>query len=78
MVPSKPERAGDTGQVVGQRGLAQQRLGDAGLKPLGDRDDFVSRVKRPGANQDRDLLTRVEHVGGLAQTALSGNLAGPA
>ena len=67
------DRAGDPGQVVGQRGLAEQRLGDAGAELVGDRDDLVGRVQRAGADQDRDLLAGVEHLGGAAQVALVGH-----
>ena len=64
------DRAGDPGQIVGQRRLAEQRLGDAGAEPVGDRDDLVGGLQRAGADEDRDLLAGVEHLGGLAQLPL--------
>ena len=63
------DRAGHPRQIVGQRGLAEQRLGGAGSEPIGDGDDFVGRVQRAGADQYRDFLAGVEHVGGAAQVA---------
>ena len=72
------DRAGDPGQIVRQRRLAEQRLGDAGAEPVGDRDDLVGGAQRAGADQDRDLLAGVEHVGGAPQVGLVGHdLAAP-
>jgi hypothetical protein len=49
-------------EVIGERGLAQQRLRDAGAEKLSNLDDFVSRMQRTGTDQYRDLIPGVEHV----------------
>ena len=51
-------------QIVGQRRLAEQRLGDAGAQLVGDGDDLVGRVQRAGADQHGDFLAAVQDVGG--------------
>ena len=47
------DRAGDPRQIVGQRRLAEQRLGAAGGQAVGDRDHFVggaaARRRRPAS-----------------------------
>ena len=45
--PEQADRAGDPRQVVGQRCLAEQRLGAAGAELVGDRDDLVARALAP-------------------------------
>ena len=67
------DRAGDPRKIVGQHGLTEQRLGDAGAQSIGDCDDLIGRVERARADQDRDFLAGVQHVGGLAQLALVGD-----
>ena len=61
------DRAGDEGQVVGQRRLAEQRLGDAGAEQVGDLDHLVGRAQGAGADQHRDPLAGVQHLGGALQ-----------
>ena len=61
------DRARHPRQIVGQHGFAEQRLGDARTELFGDGDDFVGRVQRAGADQDRHFLAGVQHVGGLLQ-----------
>ncbi|MET3789163.1 hypothetical protein ABIC24_006859 [Methylobacterium radiotolerans] len=69
----EPDRAGDEGQVVRQRRLAEQRLGHAGLELVGHRDHLVGGVQRARAHEDRDLLAGIEHVGGPAQIGVEGH-----
>ena len=46
-VPSRPIEPGHEGQVVGQRGLAEQRLRDAGAERSATCDHLVGGVQRP-------------------------------
>ena len=48
-------------------GPAVQRLGHPGAEQLGDLDDLALGADRALADEHRDLLTRVEHVGGAPQ-----------
>ncbi len=61
------DRAGDPGQVVGQRRFAEQRLGDAGSEPIGDRDHLVGGRSAPAPTSMATFLPRVQHVGRAAQ-----------
>ena len=72
------DRAGHPGQIVRQRRLAEQGLGAAGAQLVGDRDDLVGRVERAGADQDRDLLAGIQHVGGAIEIASWGTIFGAA
>ena len=53
------DRPGDERQVVRDRGLAEQRLGDAGAEDLGDLDDLVGRARaRPRRPASRPARRR--------------------
>ena len=67
------DRAGHPRQVVGHRGAAVQRLGDAGAERVGDRDDLVERATGARAHEHRHALARVEDVGGAAQVLVAGH-----
>ena len=56
----EPDRASDPWQIVRQRRLAEQRLGGAGLQPVGDRDHFIGGVERAGADQN-GAIKRTKH-----------------
>ncbi len=72
------DRAGDPWQVVGQRGLAEQRLGAAGRQPVCDRDDFIGGAKRAGADEHRNLLAGIEDFRRAVEIGLTGHDAGRA
>ena len=71
--PEQADAAGDERQVVGQHRLAEQSLGDAGTEHLGDLHHLLGCAKCAGADQDRDFLARVQHLGGLAQVGFRRN-----
>jgi hypothetical protein len=59
--------AGDPGDVVRHRCLAQQGLGQAGLQLVRYGDEFGKCMERAGAHQDGDFLALVENAGGPLQ-----------
>jgi hypothetical protein len=64
------DRAGDVGEFVAQRVLAEERLGDAGAEQFGDPLDLGPGPGGAQGDQDRHLVTGVEDVGGRAQGLL--------
>ena len=66
--PEQPDRAGDERQIVRQCGLAEQRLGDAGLqaaaRPRSPHRSHRARRRRPAW---RLCLPAVQNVGGRAK-----------
>ena len=68
--PEQADRAGAEGDVVGHRGLAEERLGDPGTEDVGDLDHLVGGVERSGADEHRHLPARVEHVRRPAELVL--------
>jgi hypothetical protein len=65
-------------QPVRQHRLAQKRLGDARLQPLGDGDDLFGGVGRTGADQHGDALAAVQDVGGALEIVLGRHDSRPA
>ena len=61
------DAAGDKGEIVGHRRLAEQRFGDAGLQRLGDGNNLVRSGERAGADQHGNLAAGIEYGGRLAQ-----------
>ena len=70
------DRAGDPWQIVGQHGLAEQRLGTARRQPVGDGDHLVGGTKRAGADEHRNLLAGIEHLRGAIEIGLARRDAG--
>ena len=68
--PEQADRAGDEGQVVGQHVAAVERLGDPGAEPLGDLLDLGGGLAGALADQDRDPLAGVEHLGGAREVGV--------
>ena len=62
--------AGGKGMVVGDGGLAQERLGDGGLQALGRLDEEVGCTERTAAGEDGDALAGVQHLGGAGEVPL--------
>jgi hypothetical protein len=52
-------------------------LGDPGAELFSDRNHFVGRAERPGADEDRNLLAGIEHVGGPAEVGVERHSPGP-
>ena len=64
-VPSRPIEPGHEREVVGERRLAEQRLGDAGAERVRDlQRPRRRRASAPCADEHRDLLARVQDLGG--------------
>ena len=63
--------AGHERQIVAHDRFAEQRLGDAGTEPLGDRDDLVASGARSLTDEDRDPVTGVEHRGGGGECGIA-------
>jgi hypothetical protein len=61
------DRSGHVGKLVGQDGLAEQRLRNAGAQPLRARGDLGRRAERARADQDRDLGGVVEDRRGVVE-----------
>jgi hypothetical protein len=59
-------------QPLVEHGLAQQRGGDAGTRPLRHRQHLFGRAVRTLADQQRDPLARVEQRGGRVQLGVGG------
>ena len=57
------DRPGDPGQVVGQHVLAEQCLGCAGAEQVGDLGQFLDAAPGALADEQRDLLARVQQFG---------------
>jgi hypothetical protein len=66
------DRAGDEWQRVGDRRLAEERLGDARAQHVGDLEHFGGRLKRARPDQHRHLVAGVQHVGRALQLVLVG------
>ena len=64
------DRARHPGEVVGQHSLAEQRLRDACAELVSHGDDFIGRIQRAGADQDRHFLALVQHLGSAPQVGV--------
>ena len=60
-VPSSPIEPVTHGRSSGTTALPSSALAHAGAQVVGDRDHFVGRSERTGADQHRHLVARVEH-----------------
>jgi hypothetical protein len=54
-------------EVIGNRGPAEERFGDAGAEQLGGLDHLVGRAERALPHEHRDLLARAQDLRGALQ-----------
>ena len=71
----KPDRAGGVGAIVGDGGLAEERLGDGRGQRVGRTFQKVRRADRALAREDRDLRPGVQHLGRARELVLVGSRA---
>ena len=64
------DRAGHERQIVGDDGLAEQRLRDAGSEHVGDGEHLVGRSQGPGTHEHRHPLAGVQDLRGGTQIVL--------
>ena len=69
-VPSHPTDPVTNGRSSGTAALPSSAFADAGAEKVGDCDDFISRVHRAGADEDRDALPRIQHCCGALELRL--------